>query len=130
MSSCNQQKPSINEGAWKLVSMYTVMNDTAYTFPGKWTGSQMKIWAKDHFSFVGEFKSDTIIEESYGGGTYTLKDNMYNETIMYHTYKDQVGKTIKMILEVKNDTLYQTFPLKDDGTLDSSNFYLEKYVRF
>jgi len=130
ISSCQQQKSSKIEGAWKLVSIYAVVNDTVQTFPGFWKGAQMKMWSKDHFAFVGEFKSDTISEDSYGGGTYTLKDNLYDETILYHTYKSEVGKTIKMKLEIKNDTLYQTFPLKDDGTLDSSNYHTEKYIRF
>jgi hypothetical protein len=130
MISCNQQKPSKIEGAWQLVSIYAMITDTVHTFPGSWTGTQMKMWSKDHFAFVGEFKSDTIKEDSYGGGTYTLKDNLYDETILYHSYKSEVGKTIKMKLEIMNDTLYQTFPLKDDGTLDSSNYHIEKYIRF
>lgn len=130
MSSCTQQKPSAIEGAWKLASAISISNDTVFQFPGKWTGDQMKMWSKDHFAFVGLFKSDTITENSYGGGTYTLNGTQYSETIMYHTYPKSVGTTIKMMLEIKNDTLYQTFPLREDGTLDSSNYNTEKYIRF
>jgi hypothetical protein len=131
IGGCTQQKSSKIEGAWQLVYNKSIAGDTLlFQFPGNYTGSDMKMWSKDHFVFVGLFKSDTITQNNYGGGTYTLKGNLYAETILFHTYKEVVGKTFKMIIEIKNDTLYQTWPVDDNGKIDSANYNVEKYTRF
>ena len=99
-------------------------------FPGDYSGSDMKMWSKDHFVFVGLFKNDTTTRNNYGGGTYKLKGNRYEEYILYHANKVAVGKNVKMILELKNDTLFQTYPVDENGKIDSvSYYYIEKYVR-
>ena len=128
--SCNQQKSAQHEGAWKLVYSKSISADTVdYLFPGKMTGSDMKIWTKNHFIFVGKLKLDTTVTDSYGGGTYKLEGNRYEENILYHCFPNFVGNKVNMLLEVKNDTLFQTWPVKEDGTIDKSNYIIEKYIR-
>lgn len=127
---CAPQKSSSVEGTWKLVYATWVKGDSLIgEFPGKWTGSDIKMWSKGHFVFVGRFKSDTTFSDSYGGGPYKLEGNRYEEHIQFHTLKSAIGDTVKMLLEIRNDTLVQTWPLRENGQIDKSNFRQEKYVR-
>lgn len=127
---CNRSTNLPHEGAWQLVYAKSVSADTVVSeFPGTVTGSDMKVWTKNHFIFVGLFNLDSTITNSYGGGTYTLDGNRYTETILYHTYPDFAGKKINMLLEVQNDTLIQTWPVKEDGQIDKNNYRIEKYIR-
>jgi hypothetical protein len=127
--SCMQEKKSPIVGAWKLVFLQSYAGDSAVYDLSKVSGTQMKMWSDSNFLFVGNFRLDTLILNNYGGGTYTLEGNSYKENIIYHTEKANVGTIMKMILEIKNDTLTQTYPLKEDGQLDKSNYSIEKYVR-
>lgn len=125
--STQQKSPNI-EGAWKLVaSMYSDSNKIYEIPTGNW--SQMKMWTKDHWAFVGISKQDTATFNNYGGGSYTLKGNRYDETIVYHSGKNLIGQTIKMVIEIKKDTLIQTYPVDDKGKIEAS-YSIEKYVRF
>ena len=130
LGSCTKQKCSKIEGAWQYVSGAYTNNDTLTSIPGDWAGTDMKIWSGNRFIFVGVFEKDTVSMDSYGGGTFELKGTQYEETILYHTKKSSVGKIVKMTLEIRNDTLIQSYPLNDQGKLDSANFSVEKYVRF
>jgi hypothetical protein len=124
-----QKRPSV-EGAWKLVYFTSVKGDTLVgEFPGKWTGSDMKMWSKGYFAFVGRYKTDTTFSDGYGGGRYKLDGNRYEEIIQYHTWTSAVGDTVKMLLEVRSDTLVQTWPVHENGQIDKSNFQQEKYIR-
>ncbi|MEX1140133.1 MAG: hypothetical protein WEF53_12375 [Bacteroidota bacterium] len=128
--ACTPQKTSPVQGAWKMVSATFVRNDSLIVdFPGKWTGSNIKMWSKEHVVFVGRFKSDTTLFDIYGGGRYELQGNRYEEIVQYHGVASAVGDTFKMLLEITNDTLAQTWPLPDNGVIDKSNYRQEKYVR-
>ena len=130
LPNCAQSQIKSHEGAWNLVYMKNISSDKLnWKFPGEYTGSDVKIWTKDHFIFVGQFKHDTTIVDNYGGGTYTLNGNRYEETILYHARADWVGSTLKMLLEVKGDSLIQTWPVNDNWQIDKSNYSFEKYVR-
>ena len=127
---CNQSTNLPHEGAWQYVSAKYVSNDTVvFEFPGTLNGSSMKIWTKNHFIFVGLFNFNSKEINSYGGGTYTLTGNRYVENILYHTNPEFVGKKIDMLLEIKNDTLIQTWPVNKDGQIDKHNYRIEKFVR-
>jgi hypothetical protein len=130
IGGCNQPKSSKIEGAWKLV--YTIGvdgNKPYYSFPGTdTTEGQIRIWSKDHFSFAGILKYDTLHSDSFGGGTYKLTANLLEETNLYHSWKDFVGKTLKLTVENKNDTLILII-LDENGKLDKSTYWLEKYVK-
>ena len=127
---CAPQKPSPIEGAWKLVHATWVRSDTLVGgYPGMWTGSGMKVWTNGYFAFVGKYKSDTTSFDSYGGGRYTLEGNRYDEMIQYHVATGMIGDTVKMVLEVKNDTLVQTWPVGANGQIDKKNYNEEKYIR-
>ncbi|MFN2337211.1 MAG: hypothetical protein ABR560_09600, partial [Bacteroidales bacterium] len=105
-------------------------NDTATaTFPGTYQGNQVKMWSDNYWMFVGKFKQDTITEEGFGGGSYTLEGIVYKETIKYHSSDDIVGETLRMRIVVKNDTLIQVWPADEKGEVNKSNYTSERYVR-
>jgi hypothetical protein len=130
LAGCSEKEESPLEGTWQMVYLQSISADTlVYEFPGNMTGSQIKMWSDEHFVFVGRYTMDTLTQDSYGGGTYTLEGNMYEENIIYHAGEDYVGQTIKMLVEISNDSLTQTYPVDDEGKVDESNCSVEKYVR-
>jgi hypothetical protein len=130
IGSCAQPEKAAIEGSWQLVYGKWMQGDSLMgEFPGKFTVSDIKMWSKGHVLFVGWFKSDTTVMDSYGGGTYKLDGNQYEETLQFHVWKSAVGNTVKMLVEIKNDTLIQTWPVGDNGQIDKNNFSQEKYIR-
>lgn len=128
--SCTQQKNSQLEGAWQLVYFKNIAGDSLrYEIPGNITGSQIKMWSQDHFMFVGRFKLDTAFSDNYGTGTYKLEERQYEENILDFTTANSVGEKIKLLLEIRNDTLIQSWPANDNWEIDQSNYYVEKYIR-
>ncbi|MBE0668093.1 MAG: hypothetical protein IH593_10565 [Bacteroidales bacterium] len=128
--ACKNETANPIEGQWNLIYAKSVANDSVtWEFPGMYQGSDMKWWSSDHFIFVGKYTMDTVTMNGWGGGTYTINGTDYAETIQYHVSPEVVGKTYKMLVTVKNDTLVQIWPVKDDGQIDKSTYTLERYVR-
>jgi hypothetical protein len=125
------QRKTLNiEGAWKQVHHQTITgNSVVVDFPGKSEVDAIKIWSGDHFMFVVREKADTNVTDGYGVGTYTLVGNRYEEHIRILSYKPWEGTTIKMLLEIKNDTLIQSYPVDDKGKMNKEWAVIEKYVR-
>ncbi|WP_321517109.1 hypothetical protein [uncultured Bacteroides sp.] len=131
-SGCNLYKKNYPIGAWQLVYAKQMAGDSVVAqFPGTINGSQIKIWSEKNFFFVGKKKvaPDTVFHDTYGGGTYKLVDNKYQENIEYHFNKLAEHQIFNMILEVKNDTLIQTWPVDQHGDIVRANYYIEKYIR-
>jgi len=130
IAGCAEQESKFPQGAWQLVYLKVISGDTLrYEFPGNVTGSDIKMWSENHFLTVGRFKLDTTSMDNGVGGTYTLNRNRYEETILYYPGQDGTGEKVKMLLELKNDTLTQTFPVDDNGQIDKNKYNIEKYVR-
>jgi hypothetical protein len=130
IGGCTQQVSKLPQGAWQFVKSQRVINDSVVNmFPGKYSGSDIKMWSEEHFLVVGRFKMDTAFMDNYVGGTYKLEGNKYEESILYHVNKNAVGLTVKMLLELKNDTLIQTYPVDDNGIPVKGGYYIEKYIR-
>ena len=128
--ACSQKKSFNIEGVWKMVQSQTINeNKSVIDFPGKKIVDETKIWSGNNFMFIARAKTDTIIEDVYGVGTYKLQGNTYEENIRIMNYKPWEGKTIKMTLEIKNDTLIQTFPVDDKGQMDKNWAWIEKYIQ-
>lgn len=62
------------------------------------------------------------------GGTYTLEGNKYMENVIYHANKEYVGTKVRLLLEIRNDTLTQSYPADENWKL-SVKYSIEKYVR-
>jgi hypothetical protein len=130
IGSCTQQKRSPVEGAWKLIFSQNIKGDSVlFKFPGTFTMSDIKMWSKGYVLYVGRYKRDTTFMDGYGGGPYKLDGNRYEETIQFFSVQSYVGQTVKMLLEIRNDTLIQTWPADDNGKINKSNFRQEKYIR-
>jgi hypothetical protein len=128
MGCTTQEKKLPNEGGWKLVFANFASEDL--TFPGEFTGAGVKTWTSGTFVFAGKFLMDTVTYDNYGWGTYKLSEgNKYEESIIYHHLDEGLkGTTIKMLMEVRNDTLFQKWPVNDNWQLPGQ-YNLEKYVR-
>ena len=125
-----QNKKSSIEGVWQLVNSRSMVGDKIMSeFPVNYTGSELKIWTKTHWTFVSRYKQDSTFSDEFGGGTYKLDGNKYDENVVYHAYKPYVGKNIKMLLEIKNDTLTQIYPLDKNGNIFKLEYSIEKYIR-
>jgi len=131
IGSCAKEKKSSIEGIWKLTfgRWYNWNpNDTlTYQFPGNINIYHIKIFSKRDFTFVGHYSLDTLTNDNYGGGTYILKGNRYEENILY-AGKAILNKKVRLILEVKNDTLIQKWPVDENWNL-REKYSIENYVR-
>ncbi len=117
-------------GAWNMVEVSGVGNGNYFKM--LLDGSEMeqiKSWTNSHFFFIGKYPSDNGTVDSYGGGTYTRDGNLYDEHVKYSFSKSYEGTIVKMLIEVKGDTLFQTYPVDDEGFTDKKNYTVEKYVR-
>jgi len=127
--SCNSSKSPV-VGAWKLVSMKFIdSGKLVTTFPcDTLKGSDVKVWTNNYFESIGNFiiPKDTI--NNYVGGKYTLIGNHYTEYIEYFAVKSVIGTSTKILLEVKNDTLVQSYPTDENFKLGKS-YTIEKYIR-
>ena len=100
-----------------------------YHFPGIMTFDQIKVWTKNHFFYVGTYTFGKKSGDNWGGGSYILKGNRYQENILYDVNKKYIGIKINMLFEIKNDTLIQTWHVNDAGQIDKSKYHIEKYIR-
>ncbi|MGE5426425.1 MAG: M56 family metallopeptidase [Methylococcaceae bacterium] len=116
------------EGAWKTFLSQKIENGKAITLitsDSKYT--EMKVWTKDYYAYVGNQGYGSY---SFGGsGTYKLNGNLYEENIIYSPVGSTQGQTVKLILEIKNDTLTQIWPIDASGKYDKSNCNIIKMVR-
>ncbi|MEJ2596537.1 MAG: hypothetical protein P8100_15750, partial [bacterium] len=108
VESCTREKISPLEGAWKLVHEYEINGENVKTlFPGVSQGSEIKMWTGDRWALVGVFIEDSLITDNFGGGKFTLEGNDYREIVEYHSATEYLGQTVKLWLEIREDTLTQ-----------------------
>lgn len=113
------------QGTWRMIS-YKVVDDGAARYL---QGEQLKTWTKNYVLFVGKFHVNGEDKYNYGSATYSISGTHYTENFIHMVSSANEGKAVKVLLEIKGDTLYQTFPIKDDWTYDKNNYRQEKYVR-
>jgi hypothetical protein len=127
---CAPQKSTPIEGAWHVVSWEQMAGDSLISkFTRDYTGSEMKIWSKNHELFVGRYKKDTVFHDNCGGGTYKLDGNRYEETFLYFPDQKIVGTAQRLLLEIKNDTLIQTWPVDENWQVVKSKYNIQKLTR-
>jgi len=132
IGSCIQPESKVPQGAWKMVQSQGTTTDSLGNIVSiDYHPVVTKMWSEKNFSFIGQWKQDTIIRDFYGGGTYKLEGNRYEETEIYHWSRPKtvLNEKYKMLLELKNDTLIQTYPVDDNGQIDTTNLFIEKYIR-
>lgn len=131
IGGCAKEKGSPVEGIWKLTygKWYNLFpGDTlAYQFPGNLAIYHIKIFSKENITFVGHYSVDSLTYDNYGGGTFTLEGDNYEENLLY-AGKAIFNRIIRMLLVVKNDTLIQKWPADENWKL-AEKYSIEKYVR-
>ena len=127
-SSCNTPKKGLIEGTWKLIYMKSASGGTSYEFKQGNNFKEYKIFGKQHFYFVGQFKmADSTLYNS-GGGTYVYDKGIDTETIEMHQLSpDAVGKTFAFDIKLNGDTLIQSTPSREKSS-DKDGLY-EMYLR-
>jgi hypothetical protein len=129
MSNAERTKASL-EGAWKLKSFHSKFADgTEYDLPGNVTGSQIKMFSKDRFLFVGFLAAKEGTLDNYGGGTYSLEDDDYIETLQYCREKKLVGQTYHFKVRVADRILTQTGPLDPEEQKSVGVTLIEVYEK-
>lgn len=113
-------------GSWLLVYGETRTADTVEVKELSNT-EFIKILNKDHFAFFNQNKN---ADEGFygGGGTYTLKGNVYTERLDYIGVKELRGHEFTFDIEIKGDTLIQS-GIEDVPEAGIKRHIVEKYIR-
>jgi len=131
VGGCAKETKSPIEGIWKLTygKWYNWNPDDTliYQYPGNMAIYHIKIFSKENFTFVGHYSLDTLTHDNYGGGTYAIEGDRYEENLLY-AGKAIFNRKVRMLLEVKSDTLIQKWPADENWKL-AENYSLEKYIR-
>lgn len=131
IGGCVREKKLPIEGIWKLTygkwHNWNPDDTVTYQFPGNMTIFHIKIFSDGDLTFVGHYSLDTLTHDNYGGGTYTIKGDRYEENILY-AGKAIMNRKVRMIQEISNDTLIQKWPADENWKLEGK-YSMEKYVR-
>jgi hypothetical protein len=119
------------QGTWKLLTGTLIENgDTSITDYTKGI-SFIKIINDSHFAFlhhdVNKGKDSSAVFSS-GGGSYTLKGNLYTEHLEYCSDRNWEGNDFAFTIEIKNDTLIQNGIEKIENA-GVNRLNIEKYTR-
>lgn len=126
----NNEQVSPIEGVWEVVYFKFVENEPLiWEYPGNIILKQKKIWTSEHFMYTGIFRNDTISMDNFGNGTYQLDGNHYQENIINLKKEGADTFKVKLLLEIKNDTLIQKWPANDNWEIDPVKHNIEKYIR-
>lgn len=118
------------QGAWKLISYQEIENGKiSNAFPGYATIDEVKIWSGNYVMFVSHYKSKKHDNDDYGSGTWKTEANKYEELFTITNYSRIKNQPLRLKLEMKGDTLVQTFPLNEKFEVDSYTRYISKYLK-
>ena len=132
ISACNSNKEqNAIEGTWRLVSATSTEKDSTFsTFNPK--TKMIKIINNTHFAFfnhdLNNGKDSTTAVFSGGGGSYTLKDSIYTESLDFFNNRQWENNKFEFVVKIKNDTLTQKGVEKVEK-LGVDRIIIEKYVR-
>jgi hypothetical protein len=129
--ACEKQSTSSLEGTWQLISATSTEKDSTFsTFNPKM--KMIKIINASHFAFLSHditgAKDSTRAAYTAGGGTYTLKDNLYSENLEYFIDPQWENHKFEFVVKIQNDTLVQKGVEKLEK-LGIDRVIVEKYVR-
>ena len=109
LNSCHPAAGKLTlAGTWRLVSATSTQKDsTVSTFNSKLT--MIKILNETHFAFLSHAAGkDTVgAPFSAGGGTYTLADSVYTESLEYYIDPQWENNRFPFTVHIVNDTLIQ-----------------------
>jgi hypothetical protein len=118
-------------GSWKLLTG-TLIEKGDTTVTDYTQGKEfIKIINDDHFAFLSHDltkgkNADSLF--SAGGGSYSLKDSLYTERLIYCIDRQWEGNEFNFTVSISNDTLIQQGIEKIDS-IGVNRINIEKYVR-
>jgi hypothetical protein len=120
------------QGTWQLLSETKIeRGDTTFTEASK-DQRMIKIINDTHFAFLRhdlkQGKDSAAATFVAGGGSYTLKDNVYTEELEFCNFREWENHAFTFNVEIKDDTLIQKGEEKLEG-LNINRIIIEKYVR-
>ena len=119
------------QGTWKLITGTTIEKGDTVVASYTKNVSFIKIINATHFSFLQHDLNkgkDYSVMFSAGGGTYSLKDNVYTEHLEYCNDRNWEGNDFNFTLEITGDTLVQKgVEVVEKAGVNRIN--IEKYVR-
>lgn len=118
-------------GTWKLVSATVIEKGDTVVTDYTTNRSFVKIINDTHFAFLqhdlNKGKDSTAVFGS-GGGSYSLKGNLYTEHLEYCSDRAWEGNDFSFTVTIQNDTLVQSGVEKiESAGVDRIN--IEKYSR-
>lgn len=120
--------PTPMEGTWKLVKITLWDGDKQHSWPGDFEMNQLKTWSKEYFTFVGHYDFGGESHDAYGSGSYKLNGNHYEEHLINFDHEQQTQSHVRLLLEIKGDTITQKWPVDDNWKLVEKHS-MEQYVR-
>jgi len=119
------------EGSWKLLSATLIENGDTVVSDYTKNISFIKIINETHFAFLQHDLNkgrDSTASFSAGGGSYTLRDNLYTEHLEYCTARNWEGHDFSFTMTIKGDTLVQSgVEVIESEGINRKN--IEKYIR-
>ena len=118
-------------GTWKLISGTTIEKGDTTVIDYTKKMSFIKIINDTHFAFLNhDLKKgkDSAATFSAGGGSYTLKENVYTEHLEYCNDRQWEGNDFLFTINIQNDTLIQNGVEKVDAA-GINRINIEKYSR-
>ncbi|WP_299549296.1 hypothetical protein [Seonamhaeicola sp.] len=125
--SCAKKQP-VNPllGTWKMVYAETLEQDSL-TVKDLTNTAFIKIINDSHFAFFNQHNQST--EHFYGGGgTYTLNNNNYVETLSYTSVEALKGHTFSFKVDFAGDTLIQS-GIEKAKKANINRKIIEKYIK-
>ena len=121
-------------GTWELISATTTEKDSTFsTFDPN--HNMIKLINATHFAFLNhalqtgkDAKDSSANSFTAGGGTYTLVDSIYTESLDYFIDKKWENNKFQFVVTIKEDTLIQKGVEKVEK-LGIDHVIIEKYKR-
>jgi hypothetical protein len=121
-------------GTWELVSKTTTYGGDSVTHDVVAGAKTIKIINATHFAFlthevrVGSDTTAVVPVFVAGGGSYTLRDSIYTESLEYCNFREWENHKFSFILKVKGDSLIQSGE-EEVEELKIRQTIVEKYIR-
>jgi len=99
----SKKKESI-QGAWILIEGKRVTETETINYPAS-GARHMKIISENHFATI----SKNVNNENsgfYNGGSYTLKDGIYTETLTFFSNSEMIGTTVCFKIRLEGNRFY------------------------
>jgi hypothetical protein len=114
---CTYQPGNPIEGFWDMQYAEWSTADTTFVFMKSESNQQVKVFERNHFIWLQEdLKADSTNQDLIigGFGSYTMSGDTVFEVLEMSPWPDDHGKSLSSKIEIRGDSLIQTFPFPGD----------------